>query len=1018
MRLLANFRSLVVDGIWNEDRSEPAVLLGMGERKDMQEGRLRAQLFAWHPGSWYGAEVEEVRVGGGSMLKLSPLQAIDYLSAPAPVRLLAIQWTERLQVLMRLAGLLREMLLNGWYMPDWQGWTEQRRSWKPAFPDDRPELPPLWEELLGAARRGGDEGIEAWLGAAIEELLGKDEAVMSAWSALGAAAGESVLRHKGADEEEWLIAIGLEKDTLPFRVALQLQEPKSGNGWRLRPALQSQAGGGWLPLARIDGPGRTGGLSVAADVEPSKPDVQPTVPNAQSAPSVLSPVPGVQPAMSAGAAPAAHAAWQLAEEAEDGEIPAEWLPLLDGKLEKETAKWTAVLPELSEADGARLREQLTEDEAWRLLQYGSVALLEAGCPVLLPAWWEAVRSRKLRLKAKLKSSVGSAAQPMFGLNQIVQFDWKLALGDVDLSEAEFMRLAEQNRRLFQVGDEWVHLDPQDVAQIKQWLKRVGKRKGLTFRDVLEMHLRGGGELDVGGEADAELRAEVELNQHLEAWLEQLQHISHIPQADVPRGFLGELRPYQLQGVSWLLFLRRFGLGGVLADDMGLGKTIQFMAYLLSVKENEGETGPSLLVCPTSVIGNWEKELARFAPDLRVMIHYGGKRLKGVELAVAAGGYDLVITSYSLVQLDEEDLAGVEWDALCLDEAQNIKNVYTKQSAAARRLSARHRIALTGTPMENRLTELWSIYDFINPGYLGSLHEFRKAVVAPIERTRDEKLIAGLQSWVKPFMLRRVKKDPAIQLSLPDKIETKSYMTLTAEQGSLYENVVADLMEKLDTLSPFERRGLILATLTKLKQLCDHPALLLHEGADKAWEPERSGKMARLLEMCEEIAAEGERCLIFTQYVEMGKQLQALLEKRIGLPVPYLHGGVPKSKRDEMIERFQAEEEKACAFVLSLKAGGTGLNLTAANHVVHFDRWWNPAVENQATDRAFRIGQKRQVQVHKFITLGTLEEKIDEMIDSKQSLNEQIVSQSDNWITELSTEELRELFALRDGWLKG
>jgi SNF2 family DNA or RNA helicase len=400
------------------------------------------------------------------------------------------------------------------------------------------------------------------------------------------------------------------------------------------------------------------------------------------------------------------------------------------------------------------------------------------------------------------------------------------------------------------------------------------------------------------------------------------------------------------------------------------------------------------------------------------LHYGGKREHGEALAEAAGRSDLVITSYSLAQLDEDDLGAIDWNSLCLDEAQNIKNVYTKQSGAIRRLNAGHKIALTGTPMENRLTELWSIYDFINPGYLGSMTDFRKAVVTPIERTRDEKLIQGLQRWVKPFMLRRVKKDPAIQLSLPDKIETKSFMTLTAEQGTLYENLVSELMEKLDTLDAMQRRGLILATLTKLKQLCDHPALLLHETEADKWDAERSGKMARLIEMCEEIAAEGERCLIFTQFVEMGQRIKEALEQSLGVKVPYLHGGVPKAKRDDMITAFQSEESVGGAFVLSLKAGGTGLNLTAANHVFHFDRWWNPAVENQATDRAFRIGQTRQVQVHKFITLGTLEEKIDEMIESKQSLNDQVVGVSEQWITEMSTDELKELFALRDVWLKG
>lgn len=967
MKAYIGARKLVIDGFWNEDEGGTSVLLSAVDRKDAADGRLCSLLFAWHKASWYGAEIEEISLGERPLLKLPPLLAVDYLSSPMHVRLLQIEWTDRLGTLMRMADQIRTALLNGWFAPDWSRWTDERRSWKMAIPESEQQLVLQWEETVQAALANGNKGIDQWLGSAIEQMIEENELAAQAWREVGLASGEAVLRRKSADEEDWLIAIGLRKDTLPFRVALQLVEPDVSDGWRLRPALQDREGGPWLPIRR----------SIWQD--------------------------GWEPAAG-----------------EERPIPAEWHPYLEAKLAKEQMKWLAALPGWEDAaDEGKLREQLSDNEAWQFLEEASVRLLESGCPVLLPAWWEAVRSRKLRLKAKMKSSVGSAAQPMFGLDQIVQFDWKLALGNIDLSEAEFLHLAEQNRRLFNVGGEWVHLDPQDVTQIKQWLKRMGKRKGLSFRDVLEMHLRGGTPLDEESEMESDLQAEVELNEHLTSWLEQLQQASQIPLVDIPEKFLGDLRPYQHQGVSWLLFLRRFGLGGVLADDMGLGKTIQFMAYLIYVKERKLQVnGPSLLICPTSVIGNWEKELERFAPSLRIMLHYGNKRDKGEAFREAVQDADLVITSYSLAQLDEEDISLVDWDALCLDEAQNIKNVYTKQSAAIRRFPAYHRIALTGTPMENRLTELWSIYDFINPGYLGNMNEFRQAIVNPIEKTRDEKLIAGLQRWVKPFMLRRIKKDPSIQLSLPDKNEAKTYMTLTAEQGAMYENLVADLLENLDKLGPMQRRGLILAALTKLKQLCDHPSLLAKEDRPAVWEIERSNKVARLLEMCEEIAAEGERCLIFTQYIDMGHQLQQLLEQKLGLPVPYLHGGVPKAKRDEMIDRFQNTEKPCCAFVLSLKAGGTGLNLTAANHVFHFDRWWNPAVENQATDRAFRIGQTKQVQVHKFITLGTLEEKIDEMIERKQSLNDQVVGQSEQWITEMSTDELRELFALRKSWLKG
>ncbi|ANY68271.1 helicase SNF [Paenibacillus sp. BIHB 4019] len=970
---------------------------------DQQESaiRLRSVLFAWHKASWYGTEVEDAQHGDRKALLLSPLLAVDYLSQPKHARLLQVEWTERAQRLRELASLIREALLQGWFMPDWSGWSEEQRAWKLNVPETKAggEANTLWERLIQEAGHAGDVDVQRWLSLAVEEVLQQpDSLAADAWQKVGTAAGgEIVVLRKAAEEEDWLIALGLRKDSLPFKVALQLVEPGEQPEWTLRPALQSRSGGAWLPLVR----GAAGAWALAADSEPD------------SSPSWKAGTEGLVPA-----------------EAE-ASLPEEWLPLLPAKLAKEEAKWVSALPGWQDpAAAGQIKLRLSDNEAWSFMESASLTLLDAGCPVLLPSWWEAVRSRKLRLKAKVKSSVGSDAQPMFGLDQIVQFDWKMALGNVDLSEAEFMRLAEENRRLMKIGGEWVHLDPQDVAQIRSWVSKMGKKSGLSFRDIMEMHLMGGAVLEEEEEQVHDLRAEVELNEHLSRWLEQLQHTSEIPLIDKPEGFLGELRPYQLQGVSWLLFLRRFGFGGCLADDMGLGKTIQFMAYLVYVKEQreqQHELGaslalahaPSLLVCPTSVIGNWEKELEKFAPQLKVHLHYGPKREKGEAFEEAVRDMDLVITSYSLAQLDEEDLGEVSWDALCLDEAQNIKNIYTKQSAAIRKLPARHRVALTGTPMENRLTELWSIYDFINPGYLGGVNEFRKEVVAPIERTRDEKMIAGLQRWVKPFMLRRIKKDPAIQLSLPEKFEGKTYISLTAEQGAMYENIVSDLLEKLDTLGAMQRRGLILASLTRLKQLCNHPGLMEGDnGGAKQWEEDRSNKVARLMDMVEEVAAEGERCLIFTQFVEMGHQLKKLLEERLGTSVPYLHGGVPKIKRDEMIQGFQNPEQPCSAFVLSLKAGGTGLNLTAANHVFHFDRWWNPAVENQATDRAFRIGQTREVQVHKFITLGTLEEKIDEMIERKQSLNDQVVGQSEQWITELSTDELKELFELRKNWLKG
>jgi SNF2 family DNA or RNA helicase len=518
---------------------------------------------------------------------------------------------------------------------------------------------------------------------------------------------------------------------------------------------------------------------------------------------------------------------------------------------------------------------------------------------------------------------------------------------------------------------------------------------------------------------ADLQIEVELNSYLKKFVHQLQAVSSIPRISPPATLHADLRAYQVEGVSWLLFLRQYGLGGCLADDMGLGKTVQFIAYLLCSRE-EAMTGPSLLVCPMSVIGNWQKELQRFAPSLRVYVHYGSQRAKEDSFVENLGDYDLVITSYTLAHLDQEDLGRVKWDAICLDEAQTIKNANTKHRKALRQLNAYHRIALTGTPIENRLTELWSIFDFLNPGYLGSLSAFSKAYVNPIEKNNDTQRIAQVQMLIRPFLLRRVKKDPAIQLDLPEKNERKTYVSLTVEQGALYEHVVQELFEKLQTAEGMAKKGLILGALTKLKQICDHPTLLLKDESTSNFE-QRSNKLVRLLEIVDELRSEGDKCLIFTQYVEMGHLLQRLMEQKWLEPVLFLHGGIPKAKRDRLVVQFQepsTEKDAASAgiFILSLKAGGTGLNLTAANHVFHFDRWWNPAVEDQATDRAFRIGQTRDVHVHKFVTLGTLEERIDEMIERKQGLSKQIVGSGENWITEMSNQELREIFALRKEWV--
>ncbi|WP_027409234.1 DEAD/DEAH box helicase [Anoxybacteroides tepidamans] len=666
--------------------------------------------------------------------------------------------------------------------------------------------------------------------------------------------------------------------------------------------------------------------------------------------------------------------------------------------------WLRIVPWLRDEDG-ELLSSLNDDQAWRFLSEASEQLMEAGARILLPSWWESVKQTRLMLKAKVKSKAKSN-QAMLGLEALVDFDWKIATNSIELSEEEFARLVEQKRRLMKIRGQWIHLDPM-LIQRMQWLMKKAKEEGLSIRDVLQQAFLQEENSQTAAEDDEWQHFKIDLDRSFQTLVKQLTNIDCIPSVAIPASFKGTLRPYQQRGVDWLLFLRRFRLGACLADDMGLGKTVQMLAYFTYVNEQERTNRPFLLICPTSVLGNWQKECERFAPHLKIYVHHGANRAKGEQFAKAANEADLVLTTYSLAHLDCEELSSVQWDTICLDEAQNIKNADTKQARAIRKFNGGHKIALSGTPMENRLSELWSIFHFINPGYLGSQAQFQRRFAAPIEKERDVEKVAMLQKLIRPFLLRRTKTDEAIALDLPDKLEQKEYCPLTAEQASLYEELVQQTLSRIEKADGFERRGMILQMLGRLKQLCNHPALYLKE-ENPADILARSHKLEKLLELVEQIRTNGESCLIFTQYIEMGNMIQQLLASHLDERVAFLNGSVPKTERDRMVEQFQSGAFHV--FILSLKAGGIGLNLTAANHVIHFDRWWNPAVENQATDRAYRIGQNRFVHVHKLIAVGTLEEKIDEMIERKQSLNEEII-QSEAWITELSNDELRELLVL-------
>ncbi len=657
-----------------------------------------------------------------------------------------------------------------------------------------------------------------------------------------------------------------------------------------------------------------------------------------------------------------------------------------------------------------VQAELRGDEAYTYMRQVAPLLEASGFGLLAPPWWNRPGARLgVRLRMKGKSSSAATSRGLLTMDNLVRFRWELAVGGEALSEEEFEALVALKSPLVQVRGQWVQLDPEQIeAAIRFWQKQQELETGLLDAARLALDPTEIDGLPVEG---------VETEGWLHDWLDRFTGHDTLTPLPPPAGLSATLRPYQRYGFSWLDFQRRWGVGVCLADDMGLGKTIQTLAALQHVKEQEGKLpGPVLLIAPTSVVVNWAKEAERFTPQLSTHVHQGLQRLRGPEFIAAARQHDIVATSYALVRRDAGDLKQIDWFGVVLDEAQNIKNPETKQAQLIRQLPAGFRLALTGTPVENRLSELWSIMQFLNPGFLSSQRAFRQRFILPIERYDDEGAAARLRSLVSPFILRRVKTDPTVIQDLPEKQEVKDYCHLSSEQATLYEAVVRDSLESIDQAETMQRRGMVLAMLMKLKQICNHPAQFLHQMADgQSLEQAlaRSGKLERLAALVEELLDAGDRALIFSQFAEMGGFLRLFLQDHFGVPVLFLHGGTPARQRNEIVERFQAEGDGPRLFVLSLKAGGTGLNLTGANHVFHFDRWWNPAVEDQATDRAFRIGQKRNVLVHKFVCTGTLEEKIDAMIEQKKNLAQAIIGGGENWLTEMSTAELRDLVLLRE-----
>ncbi len=643
--------------------------------------------------------------------------------------------------------------------------------------------------------------------------------------------------------------------------------------------------------------------------------------------------------------------------------------------------------------------ELDADEVQLFLREAMPLLEARGVPVLLPGAWLGGTSR-LRVNLTATSSgFGARSSGLLSTAAIATFDWKLAVGDVVLSEQELADLAAAKEPFVRVAGRWHALRRSDVEKALRFLER--RRSGTGIVDLVRAV--SGIETD---EAGLEL-GEVSLDAPLAEMLQDGDH--RFRPLPTPAAMRFALFPFQERGHGWLRMLGDLGVGGILADDMGLGKTVQAIAMFASEREELGpnvlhpdKLGPTLVVCPMSVVKQWAAEIARFAPSLRVHVHHGSLRLAGAALAEAARGSDVVVTSYDTATRDVDFLAAIVWDRLLLDEAQDIKNPNTKRARALRRLPARRRLAMTGTPIENRLSELWALMDIVNPGLLGSREWFERTFARPIETHSHDGALERLRAIVQPFILRRAKDDPEVELELPPITVAKDYCRLTVEQASLYRATVDHWLPRIEAHGDrFGRRGAVLAMLSHLKQVCNHPEMLVATGQPLDG---RSGKLERLLELLEQVP-ERDKALVFTQYPGFDRLVPHLAE-RLDTSVGFFHGRLNAKQREHLLDEF-ATEDGPKLLVISIRAGGRGLNLPAANHVFHFDRWWNPAVEQQATDRVHRFGQRKPVFVHSLICTGTLEERIDALLDSKRELAEKVIAaRSEDWLGDLDLGALR------------
>jgi non-specific serine/threonine protein kinase len=651
----------------------------------------------------------------------------------------------------------------------------------------------------------------------------------------------------------------------------------------------------------------------------------------------------------------------------------------------------------------------TPEEAYPFLK-DVPALEESGLVVRLPDWW------KKRPRPRVQVSIGSNVGESLSAKALLDFRVQLTLNGADLTPEEITALTAAGDGLAFLRGQWVEVDGEKLREaLEQWrrVEAEAGEGGLSF--VEGMRLLAGARRDLSANdqtLDETGWAFVEAEERLREMLAGLREPARLSSVQAGTALMATLRPYQQTGLNWLWFLSELGLGACLADDMGLGKTIQVISLLLVQKGRSGKTAPSLLVLPASLLSNWKSELTRFAPSLSVICLHSSEMERSELERIAVNAEqslsyaDAVLTTYGMLQR-QEWLRKLEWNLIVLDEAQAIKNPGTQQAKAVKTLTGRARIALTGTPLENRLSDLWSLFDFICPGLLGNATRF-KQFVSSLEKSEPPSY-APLRSLVQPYILRRLKSDKSVISDLPDKVEMSAWCGLSKAQARIYTQAVKDLAEALTEQqeSGMKRRGLILSSLMRFKQICNHPGQALGDGD---YAEERSGKFIRLRELAEEIASRQEKVLIFTQFREMAAPIANFLTTLFGRPGLVLHGGTPVGERKKLVDRFQHEDGPPF-FVLSLKAGGSGLNLTAASHVIHFDRWWNPAVENQATDRAFRIGQNKNVMVHKFVCKGTIEEKIDALITAKAGLATELLEGAETLLTEMDDDALLKLVAL-------